>query len=42
MIIKKDVGGGTPGGTALRVPDDDELLRRLNRLGGNDTDELVK
>ena len=30
------------GGTALRVPDDDELLRRLNRLGGNDTDELVK
>ena len=39
---KKGRGGGTPGGTALRVPDDDELLRRLNRLGGNDTDELVK
>ena len=39
---KKGRGEGTPGGTALRVPDDDELLRRLNRLGGNDTDELVK
>ena len=37
--------GGTPGGTPLAddsLGDDDELLRRPNRLRGNDTGELVK
>ena len=37
--------GGTPGGTPLAddsLADDDELLRRPNRLRGNDTGELVK
>ena len=37
--------GGTPGGTPLRKPDpladDDELLRRLNHLSGNDEGELL-
>ena len=38
--------GGTPGGTPLRKPDpladDDELLRRLNHLRGNDEGELLR